>query len=332
VTGPVTAQACANIAFIKYWGRRDHALRLPLNGSISMNLDATRTTTTVEFDPALDTDRVAIQGEPANELAARRVSRHLDRVREMAGITTRACVVSINGFPMGTGIASSASAFAALTLAACAAAGVSLDERALSILARLGSGSACRSIPAGFVEWHAGADSESSYAETIAPPEHWDLRDLIAIVQTEHKDVGSTAGQTLIDTSPFNAARIEAAERGLPVVRRAILECDFETFGEETELEALRMHAVALTTRPSVIYWQPETVRIMQAVRAWRDEGLPAYFTIDAGANVHVLCQGADADAVEERLRAIEGVRQILSNRPGPATHLIDEHLVWPAN
>lgn len=322
-----TAQSCANIAFIKYWGRRDDALRLPLNGSISMNLDGATTTTTVAFDPALDEDRVTILDGETTAQAARRVSEHLDRVRALAGITTRARVVSRNSFPMGTGIASSASAFAALSAAACAAADLTLDERALSILARLGSGSACRSIPAGFVEWHAGDRHEASYAETIAPPEHWDLRDLIAIVQTAHKEVGSTRGQALVETSPFGEARLAAAERGLPIVRRAILARDFEAFGEETEQDALRMHAVALTSRPSVLYWSPETVRIMHAVRAWRAEGLRAYFTIDAGANVHVLCQGADAAAIEARLRALEGVRDLLANRPGPATRLIDAHL-----
>ncbi|HMM28912.1 MAG TPA: diphosphomevalonate decarboxylase [Aggregatilineaceae bacterium] len=323
-----TARSCANIAFIKYWGRRDHALRLPLNGSISMNLDGATTTTTVIFDPALDADQVTILDVETTEKAARRVSEHLDRVRARAGIDIRARVVSRNSFPMGTGIASSASAFAALTAAACAAAGLDLSDRELSILARLGSGSACRSIPAGFVEWHAGESSETSYAEMIAPPEHWDLRDLIAIVETAHKEVGSSKGQELVDASPFGAARLAAAERGLPVVRRAILERDFETFGEETEQEAIRMHAVALTSRPSVLYWSPATVRIMHAVRAWRAEGLPAYFTIDAGANVHVLCQGADAGALAEQLRALEGVHSVLSNRPGPATRLIDTHLL----
>lgn len=322
-----TARSCANIAFIKYWGRRDHALRLPLNGSISMNLDGATTTTTVTFDPALDTDQITILDVGSSEKAARRVSEHLDRVRARAALDTRARVVSRNSFPMGTGIASSASAFAALTAAACAAAGLEFSERELSILARLGSGSACRSIPAGFVEWYAGENSETSYAETIAPPEHWDLRDLIAIVETAHKEIGSSQGQELADASPFGAARLVAAERGLPIVRRAILERDFEAFGEETEQEAIRMHAVALTSRPSVLYWSPATVRIMHAVRAWRAGGLPAYFTIDAGANVHVLCQGADADEVAAGLRALEGVQSVLSNRPGPATQLIDQAL-----
>ncbi len=322
-----TALSCANIAFIKYWGRKDHALRLPLNSSISMNLDNATTITTVAFDESLRTDEIEIGGEPAPPHAARRVSEHLDRIRALADITARARVASRNSFPMGAGIASSASAFAALTVAACASAGLHLDERALTILARQGSGSACRSIPAGFVEWHTADTSEDSYAESIAPPDHWDLCDLIAVVQTEHKEVGSSKGHEIIGPSPFAAARLAEAERALPVVRAAILARDFTTFGEETEQEAIRMHAVAMTSRPSVLYWSPETVRIMHAVRQWRAEGLEVYFSIDAGANVHVLCQGKDAPNVEAALHALLDVREVLANRPGPGTRLIDQHL-----
>lgn len=324
-----TAISCANIAFIKYWGRKDHALRLPLNASISMNLDSATTTTTVEFDPALESDQLTIEGEQSTTSAeaGKRVSAHLDRIRSMATIDASARIVSRNSFPMGAGIASSASAFAALTVAAAAAAGLDLDECTLTILARLGSGSASRSIPAGFVEWHAGDTSADSYAEQIAPPDHWDLRDLIAIVQTEHKKVGSTKGHELVDPSPFGAPRLAAAEQALPLVREALLTRDFETFGEETEQEAIRMHAVAMTSRPSVLYWSPETVRIIHAVRDWRAEGLPAYFTIDAGANVHVLCEGQHAEALEARLCDLDGVRDVIANRPGPATQCVDMHL-----
>jgi diphosphomevalonate decarboxylase len=322
-----TAISCANIAFIKYWGRKDNAQRLPLNSSISMNLDKTTTITTVEFDPALQADQVTIEGADSAGQVGRRVSEHLDRIRDRAGIQVYARIASQNTFPMGAGIASSASAFAALTVAGCAAAGLELNERQLTILARLGSGSACRSIPAGFVEWHTADTSEGSYAEQIAPPEHWDLYDLIAIVQTEHKKVGSTKGHELAQDSPFADVRLAEAERALPEVRRAIFERDFITFGEETEQEAIRMHAVALTSRPSVLYWSPATVRIMQAVRDWRNNGLASYFTIDAGANVHVLCQGADAQTLEAELRALSGVLDVISNRPGPESRLTANHL-----
>jgi diphosphomevalonate decarboxylase len=325
--GKSTAVGCANIAFIKYWGRKDHVLRLPLNSSISMNLDNATTITTVAFDPMLKADQAIVEGTDRPDQAVRRVSEHLDRIRALAGIDTRARVMSRNSFPMGAGIASSASAFAALTVAACAAAGLELDERALTILARQGSGSACRSVPAGFVEWHTADTSEESYAEQIAPPDHWDLRDLIAVVQTKHKKVGSSKGHELVGPSPFASARLSEAKRALPIVREAILDRDFGSFGEETEQEAIRMHCVAMTSRPSLLYWSPETVRIMHAVRDWREEGLAACFTIDAGANVHVLCQGHDAATFEAKLRALPGVQEVIANRPGPGTYLTDTHL-----
>jgi diphosphomevalonate decarboxylase len=325
--GKATAVGCANIAFIKYWGRKDHVLRLPLNSSISMNLDSATTITTVAFDPLQKADQVTIEGTDRPDQADRRVSEHLDRIRALARLGTQARVMSRNSFPMGAGIASSASAFAALTVAACAAAGLDLDERALTILARQGSGSACRSIPAGFVEWHTADTSEESYAEQIAPRDHWDLRDLIAVVQTQHKKVGSSTGHELVGPSPFASARLSEAERALPIIREAILDRDFVTFSEETEQEAIRMHCVAMTSRPSLLYWSPETMRIMHAVRDWREDGLAACFTIDAGANVHVLCGGLDAALIEARLRALPGVQEVIANRPGPGTYLTDIHL-----
>jgi diphosphomevalonate decarboxylase len=322
-----TATSCANIAFIKYWGRRDETLRLPLNSSISMNMDNATTTTTVAFDPSLTSDQVTIQDVPTTVQAARRVSAHLDHIRALAGIETRARVESRNSFPMGAGIASSASAFAALTVAGCAAVGLHLDERALTVLARQGSGSACRSIPAGFVEWHAGQTSGESFAEPIAPPDHWDIRDLVVIVQTGHKSVGSSKGNELVHTSPFAAARLAEANRALPLIRAAILARDFATFGAETEQEAIRMHAVAMTSRPSLLYWSPATVRVMEQVRAWRATGRGVYFTIDAGANVHVLCQGADAPSFERELRVLPDVLDVIACAPGPGTRLAENHL-----
>ncbi|HEX3051943.1 MAG TPA: diphosphomevalonate decarboxylase [Aggregatilineaceae bacterium] len=320
-----TAVSCANIAFIKYWGRKDHALRLPLNSSISMNLDHANTITSVEFDRTLNADEVTIAGQESQAKAAARVSKHLDRIRTQAGIQTRARVMSRNTFPMGAGIASSASAFAALTMAAAAAAGLKLSERELTILARLGSGSACRSVPAGYVEWHAGDRSEDSYAEQVAPPEHWDICDLIAIVQTGHKTVGSSEGIELVSTSPFADVRLAEAERTLPLIRHAIQTRDFALLGEETEQEAIRMHAVAMTSRPSLLYWVPATVGVVHAVRDWRAAGVPVYFTIDAGANVHVLCQPDDAEQIEAELRSLAGVQDVLVNHPGPGTRLTEQ-------
>src|SRR3989304_3753785 len=191
-----TAIANPNIAFVKYWGDRDPRLHIPANGSISMNLDGLTTHTQVTFDAAFRHDQLILDGKSTPGAALQRVSDFLDRVRRLAGWYWNARVVSTNNFPMAAGIASSASALsalapAALALAATAAMGLQLSERDLSRLARLGSGSACRSVPGGYVEWQPGRDDFDSYAFSIAPLDHWDLADCIAIVSRGQKIVGS---------------------------------------------------------------------------------------------------------------------------------------------
>jgi len=318
-----TAVASPNIAFVKYWGNRDHALRLPVNSSLSMNLDGLFTRTTVTFDPAFAADAVVLDNAALSPEASRRVTEHLDRVRALAKTATRARVDSHNNFPTGTGIASSASGFAALTVAACAAAGLRLSERELSLLARQGSGSASRSIPAGFVEWQAGTGSDDSYAFSIAGPEHWALVDCIAIVSHEHKSVGSTGGHALAHTSPLQQARIEIVGSHLIACREALLARDFPRFAEVVEEDSTMMHAVMMTSRPPLYYWQPPTLAIMEAVRGWRAGGLPVCFTIDAGPNVHVITLAARAAEVESRLRALSGVQNVLRAAPGGGAELL---------
>ena len=198
-----TAQAFANIAFIKYWGNRDNGLRIPMNGSISMNLDGLFTRTTVSFQPSLPYDELVINGHEVAGPGRERVSYILDIIREKAGIRERAEVMTSNNFPSGAGIASSASAFAALAVAGSKAAGLELSEQELSRLARRGSGSAARSIPGGFVEWQAGTCDEDSFAFSIANTNHWKLVDCVAIVSASHKKTGSTEGHSLAPTSPL---------------------------------------------------------------------------------------------------------------------------------
>jgi diphosphomevalonate decarboxylase len=317
-----TARSCANIALIKYWGNRDDALHLPSSGSISMNLDGLTTTTTVRFDESLAADRLTINGQSASGPALERVSQHLGRIRELAGLRAHADVVSDNTFPVGVGLASSASAFAALTLAACAAAGLTLPERELTTLARLGSGSACRSVPTGFVEWLPGHDHASSYAESIAPPDHWGLVDLIAIISQAHKPVGSLQGHRLATTSPFQAARLADAPRRLDLCRSALLARDFETLAGIVEQDALMMHAVMLTSTPLLVYLLPATLHVIQTAHAWRAEGYPVFFTIDAGPNVHLITLAEHADVLERTLAALGCVRQVLRASPGGPAHL----------
>lgn len=317
------ARAHPNIAFIKYWGNRDDALRLPVNSSISMNLDGLYTQTTVRWDATLASDTLQLNHQPAAPAALQRVSDHLTMLRDHLHIDSHASVESENNFPMGAGIASSASAFAALTVAATAAAGVTLTEQELTTLARRGSGSASRSVPSGFVVWHAGDSHATSYAHSIAEPQAWPLVDVIAIINPEHKVVGSSHGHTSAHTSDLQAARLEGAEDRLQAVIAAIHAQDFLTFAEVVEHDSNLMHAVMMTSRPPLFYWMPASLIVMQAVRDWRAEGLSVCYTLDAGPNVHCICTAADAPQVTARLVALPGVLNVLRANVGAGASII---------
>lgn len=319
MSGCFTARASANIAFVKYWGNVDARLRLPLNDSVSMNLSSAVTWTTVQLASEGAADEIVIDGKALAGPARERVVQHLDLFRGRAGSSCSAHVVSDNTFPMGTGIASSASGFAALTVAAAAAYGLVLTEAELSALARRGSGSAARSIPDGFVWWQSGDDS-TSHARSIADAGHWDLRDIVVVVSREHKALGSTDGHAAALGSPCLPGRLAALPARLEVARRAIADRDLSSLGPMLEEEALSLHAVALTGRPPVLYWSGETVALMKLVAGWRGDGVPVYFTLDAGPNVHLLCEGPWAPAVQGLASALPFVHEVIANAPaGPA-------------
>jgi diphosphomevalonate decarboxylase len=318
-----TAQANPNIAFIKYWGNRDNSLRLPINGSISMNLDGLFTRTTVSFLPSLTLDELVINDSEIMGKGLERVSAILEIVRQSAGIGFRARVISESNFPTGAGIASSAAAFAALALAATKASGLEWSESQISRLARLGSGSASRSIPSGFVEWKMGTGDENCFAVSIASPEHWALADCVTIVSSGHKTTGSTEGHVLAPTSPLEAARVADTPRRLDICRKAIQERDFSRFAEIIEHDSDLMHAVMMTSRPALFYWQPATLAVMEAVRNLRKGGLPAAYTIDAGPNVHVICLKEETEKVSDYLKSIPGVSNVLTAKVGGAATLI---------
>lgn len=312
------ALAHPNIAFIKYWGNRDHALRLPSNGSISMNLESLETRTTVEFRDPLREDTLEVNGQPLTGPALERVRIFMDEVRRLSGEERHAAIVSRNNFPMGAGIASSAAAFSALALAGSAAAGLELSEEELSRLARLGSGSACRSVPEGFCEWLASDSDEDSVSVSIAPAGHWDLRDLIVLVDAGHKKVGSTAGHAMAETSPYQTARVKTAPERLMDCRNAILKKDFARLAEVSEKDQVMMHAVMMTQTPPLFYWEGTSLAIQKSIREWREsEGLQCFATLDAGPNVHVICEAAYADELQNRLRKFPDVKDILVSAPG---------------
>jgi diphosphomevalonate decarboxylase len=320
-----TARAPSNIALIKYWGKRDIALNLPATGSISVTLDALATTTTVVFDEARASDEIRLNGMPAGP-AARRITRFLDLIRSEYGVTAHAHVETENDFPTGAGLASSASGFAALALACNEALDLGLTRYDLSALARRGSGSAARSLIGGFAEMLPGTadDGSDAYAIQLADPGHVPLTMLIAITSRSPKAVGSTEGmQRTQRTSPYHPAWVEATTHDLDAMRDAIGDAVLEEIGLLAESNCLRMHASMLGARPPLLYWNPATVAVMRAVWDLREEGCGAWFTIDAGPQVKVICAPQDTARVEGALRATAGVTDVLAAEPGEGARIV---------
>lgn len=306
-----TAQAHPNIAFIKYWGNRDDALNLPENSTLSMNLDGLYARTTVTWGDDQQEDSFILNDADQSGEGLRRVSAHLDVLRQCLAISSRAEVKSSNNFPIGAGIASSAAAFAALTVAGVAASGTTLSERELTTLARIGSGSASRSVPTGFVEWHKGETHKDSFANSIAQPNHWELVDVIAVVSKAHKNVGSKVGHRSAPTSDLQQARITGAEARFAQCKSAILTRDFASFADVVEEDSNLMHAVMMTSRPPLFYWLPPTLAIMESVRNWRADGVQVCYTLDAGPNVHCICVREAADFVSQQLKGMSEVLDV---------------------
>jgi len=323
------ARACANIALVKYWGKRPGPLNVPAAGSLSLSLDALVTTTQVTFDAGMPGDELVLGGAVAQPGELARASQLLDLVRARAGIRARARVISRNEFPTASGLASSASGFAALAVAAAAAAGLTLAPRELSILARRGSGSAARSVLGGFVRMHAGHadDGSDSFAEPLASPLIDRVRMVIAIVGGgAPKSHGSRDAMThTAETSPLYRAWLELVPRDLAAAEAALATGDLEALGAITEGNALAMHAVTMAARPAVIYWQPTTLAALAEVRALRAAGRAAWATMDAGPHVKVLTTASEAADVAAALREIAGVTAVSIAAPGGPANLVAE-------
>lgn len=316
-----TAKAHTNIALIKYWGKRNEALILPTNNSLSLTLDGFFTTTTVDFQENLVQDQFILDNQPVEGDSSRRVTKFLDLIRGLAGKENLyATVHSKNDVPTAAGFASSASGFAALAAAGTKAIGLELDNQELSRLTRQGSGSASRSIYGGFAEWEMGnnSDGSDSFAVPIAPAEHWDVRVAAVVLSSTMKKVSSRVGmKRTVETSPFYSGWIESIPKDLREIKDAIKTKDFEKTGSIAEANCLKMHATTLAANPPFTYWHDTTMRVMQTVQYMRENGIPAYFTIDAGPNVKVLYLPENEESVKETLRNIPGVTDVILSRPG---------------
>jgi diphosphomevalonate decarboxylase len=312
-----TAEAGINVALVKYWGKRDAVLNLPAVGSLSLTLDRPGTRTRVRFDPALNADRFVLDEAEAD---AARVTAVLDDVRARAGVSWRAEVFSENTVPTAAGLASSASGFAALGLAAWTALGLPPGDPALVDVVRRGSGSAPRSLHGGFVE----LDRETGGVRPLLAPDAWDVRLVIAVTTLGPKDVGSREGMaSSAETSPYFPAWVESHAADMAAARRALEARDLPALGEVMEHSTLKMHACMLATRPPLFYWRPATLAAIETVRALRRAGTGAWFTCDAGPHVKVLCAAADAPDVADALRVTEGVRSVDVARPGPGAQVV---------
>ncbi|ROS74423.1 diphosphomevalonate decarboxylase [Cellulomonas sp. PhB143] len=319
--GTATAVAHPNIALVKYWGKRDEDLVLPVTGSLSLTLDTGATRTTVDLDPAAAQDTVELDGATSTGVPHERVATFLDLVRERAGRTERARVTTVNTVPTGAGLASSASGFAALALAAAGAYGLELDERDLSRLARRGSGSASRSVFGGLAVWHAGHDDASSFAEPVATD--LGLGMVVVVLTGEQKAVSSrVAMRRTVDTSPFYPAWARQNPQDLADALAAVRAGDLARLGEITENNALRMHATMLGAVPPVVYWSAGTLTVLHLVQALRRDGLEAWATMDAGPNVKVLCSLRHRAALAQALAdQVDGARLLVAGA-GPAARL----------
>lgn len=316
-----TAKAHTNIALIKYWGKRNEELILPTNSNLSITLDGFYTETTVHFKEELDRDVFILNEREISGIPYDQVTNHLQLFRNYAnrqGLFAE--VRSLNKVPTAAGFASSASGFAALSGATAKALELELDEPTLSRFTRQGSGSACRSIYGGFVQWEMGKldDGSDSYAIPIAPQDHWDLRVAAVVLTAKEKDVSSRVGmKRTVDTSVFYDGWLESLPRDLEEIKVGIAAKDFEKVGSIAEANCLKMHATTLGAIPPFTYWQDTTMSVMETVQQLRKDGTLAYFTIDAGPNVKVVYLPEDEEKVLAQLNATNGVEEVIVSKVG---------------
>lgn len=315
------AVAHPNIALIKYWGKAsDLRHNEPAVSSLSITLDALQTETRLTFSDSFEEDRLRLNGvEDVGKLP--RIQANLDKLRRLAGVSTRCFIESDNNFPTGAGLASSASGFAALVAAGNRALNLNLSDKQQTMLARSMSGSAARSIHGGFVKI-ALADTATTqsdevfgaaYAEQFAPAEHWPLEVCVGIISEEEKAIGSTEGMERSRlTSPYYSAWLEGNDRDIVDAETCVMEKDFEKLAELSEFSCMKMHAMAMGSQPGLLYWRGATVEAIHCIRSLRQSGIPVFFTIDAGPQIKAICGPGYGKQVAEALADVVGVKRVI--------------------
>lgn len=318
----ITAIAHPNIALVKYWGKADVRRNLPAVGSISVTLDQLTTTTAVRFDADLDRDELVLDGLPANPERTARVTRCLDLFRRHAPDLPAALVESTNSFPTAAGLASSASGFAALVTAVNGALNAPLGVDELADIARRCSGSSPRSLFGGFVELALAGGATTAWP--ILDRRDWPLEIVIAVTSRAAKTTGSTDGMELSrSTSPFYDSWVARSPDDLATARSSITARDFAALGEVAEASCLAMHAVAMAARPGLVYWNGTTVECLHRVRELRGDGVPVFFTIDAGPQLKAICEPGSSNQVASALADVSGVAEVLRCGLGDGARLV---------
>lgn len=310
------ATACANIALIKYWGKRDENLMLSTKSSLSVTLDSLKTVTEVEFS---QTDSLSINGIKASDEVLVKFTKFLDQFRKKFGMNQNFLIESFNNFPTAAGLASSASGFAALTVALNDLCKLNLDKKELSMVARLGSGSASRSVYGGFVVWNKGlnTDGSDSFAEQIFTSDYWpELRVIIVVVQSSKKKISSSrAMQISVNTSPSYNDWVKRSELRIKPMIEAIERRNLDALGVLAEADCLEMHATMHDSVPSINYLTDKTLRIVDLVKNLRRSSVQCYFTIDAGPNVKIITTVSNQELILQNLKNVDGVEQVIVSK-----------------
>lgn len=326
MAGVATARAHTNIALIKYWGKRDVTLKLPYTSSISLTLGGFFTETTVRLLPAGSQSTFLLDGTPAGTRETQRVMNYIAVLQRRHGVSGPVAISSVNHVPMAAGLASSSSAFSALAASFARAYELDVDRTELSRMARLGSGSASRSVFGGFVKWNRGTDDETSVAVPLDETPRLDLVMIAVEIDTGRKAISSSQGmQAVVETSAYYETWVRETERACSLMEAAIARQDFTAIGQLAQQNALEMHALNLTARPGFTYFAPATLTVLAAVGKLREEGVECYSTMDAGPNVKVLAHRENVKEIEARLHALLPAATMTSSSCGPGVEYLPE-------
>ncbi|MGI0036947.1 MAG: diphosphomevalonate decarboxylase [Nitrososphaera sp.] len=328
-----TAVSHPNKAIVIYWGNSDDELNLPSRTSLSMTLQGVERpldyTATLQTLTGLDRDRVIIDGqEDKGEIYSDLVG-HLDAMRKLTHFKQKLIVSTKTTFPIGSGLAGSAAAASALAEAFAGLVKDELGKEKISLLARRGSGSAARSVLGGFVKLATGSD-EQSIAIQISDENHWDLRNVIAVVDPGLKKIKSRDGMRMSTrTCPpdIYSGFVAAADDHVQDAQDAILSRDLAKIGEVYEFDNAFFREVCMNTEPVLDYWSKSTADVFNMVTELRSEGMAIYAGTDAGPNVHILCEPRDTAKLVSSLGKLQGVREIIHAGPGGPSLRSDRHL-----